>query len=63
MHPFALYLAATDIERNYGGSAKRKHASEPAPVEAVPLGELAPVSRFGRLTSIIRRWMTRATTA
>jgi hypothetical protein len=62
MHPFALYLAATDVERNYGGSAKRNHISEYAPVDALPLSELPPVSRLRRLTSLLRRRVARATT-
>jgi hypothetical protein len=57
MHPFALYLAATDYERNHG--AQRARRQPYAAVDALPLTEPAKVSRFDRLTAILRRRVTR----
>ena len=63
MHPFALYLAATDVERNYGDAAERNRRPRYAPVDALPLNEPARVSRRGRLIAILRRRVARAATA
>lgn len=60
MHPFALYLAATDVEHNY---AERNRRPRYAPVDALPLNEPARVSRRGRLIAILRRRVARAATA
>ena len=63
MHPFALYLAATDVERNYGDAAERNRRPRYALVDALPLNEPARVSRRGRLMAILRRRVARAATA
>lgn len=55
MHPFALYLAATDAERNFSTAAERNRRPLYAPVDALPLDEPARLSRRGRLTAILRR--------
>ena len=54
MHPFGLYLAATDIERKNRaalGQDRRQFAS----VDALPLIEPAPVSRLSRIAAMLRR--------
>ena len=61
MHPFGLYLAAVDAERTYGPDAKQSRKPPFAPVDAPPLVEPAPGSRIGRLTSMLRRGVARAT--
>ena len=58
MHPFALYLAATDYERNHGAGSQRDRRPPYAAVDALPLTEPAPVSRVDRLTAILRRRVT-----
>ena len=63
MHPFALYLAATEVEHNYGDAAQRNRRPQYAAVDALPLNEPAPVSRRGRLTAILRRRVARAASA
>ena len=63
MHPFALYLAATDVEHRYGASAEGNRRPRFALVDAVPPNEPAPVSRLGRLTAILRRRVARAASA
>ena len=63
MHPFALYLAATDVERNYGDAAERNRRPQYAPVDALPLIEAAPVSRRSRLIAILRRRVAGAASA
>ena len=63
MHPFALYLAATDVERNYRAAAELNGRPRYALVDALPLNEPAPVSRRGRLIAILRRRVSRAATA
>ena len=60
MHPFALYLAATDVERKHGVAAERNRQPRYAPVNALPLIEPAPVSRLGRLAATLRRRVARA---
>ena len=63
MHPFALYLAATDVERNDRAAAERNRRPRWAPVDALPLNEPAPVPRRARLMAIIRRRVARAASA
>ena len=63
MHPFALYLAAIDVEHNYGEAAGRNRRPGYAAVDALPLNEPAPASRRGRLAAMLRRRVTRAATA
>jgi hypothetical protein len=55
MHPLALYLAATDAERNYGTAGERNRRPQYATVDALPLNESARVSRLSRLTAGLRR--------
>jgi hypothetical protein len=55
MHPFGLYLAATDVERTYGAGAEQNRRPRYAPVDALPLIEPARVSRLGRLAATLRR--------
>jgi hypothetical protein len=63
MHPFALYLAATDANRNYGATAERNRRPRFAPIDALPLNEPAPVSLRGRLKAILRRRVAHAASA
>ncbi len=63
MHPFALYLAATDVEHSYGAAAERNRQPRWAPVDALPLNEPAPVSRRDRLMAILRRRVARPASA
>jgi hypothetical protein len=63
MHPFALYLAATDSERNYGTAAARNRRPQYATVDALPLDEPARVSRLGRLAAMLRRRVARVASA
>jgi hypothetical protein len=63
MHPFALYLAAIDVEHNYGDATERNRGPRYAAVDALPLHEPARVSRRGRLTAILRRRVARAVSA
>jgi hypothetical protein len=63
MHPFALYLAAIDVENNYGDAAERNRRPRYAAVDALPLNEPAPVARRTRLMAILRRRVARAASA
>lgn len=63
MHPFALYLAATDFEHKDRAAAERNRRPQYAPVDALPLNKPARVSRLGRLTAILRRRAARAASA
>ena len=60
MHPFALYLAATHVEHDYGAASERNRRPRYASVDALPLNEPAPVSRLCRLTAFLRRRVERA---
>jgi hypothetical protein len=62
MHPFAMYLAAVDHDRNRS-AAERHRRPRYALVDALPLSEPAPVSRLDRLTAILRRRAARPTGA
>ena len=62
MHPFALYLAATDYDRNRS-TADRHRRPQFAHADAPPLSEPTPVSRLERLMAIVRRRVARATSA
>jgi hypothetical protein len=55
MHPFALYLAATDVEHKHRAAAERNRGQQYATVDALPLNEPAPMSRRDRLIEILRR--------
>jgi hypothetical protein len=63
VHPIGLYLAALDVEHNYGNAAERNRRPRYAAVDALPLNEPAPMSRRGRLTAILRRRVARAPSA
>jgi hypothetical protein len=61
MHPFGIYLAITDSQRDNGwGQAKERRAAF-APVDALPITEPEPepVSRIGRLAAMLRRRVMR----
>ena len=58
MHPFVLYLAATDVERNHE-AAGRDRRSQYTRVDALPLVESAPASRLGRLAATFGRRVAR----
>jgi hypothetical protein len=63
VHPFALYLAAINAERNDGAAADRNRRPEYAAVDALPLPERASPSPRGRLIAILRRRVERAANA
>lgn len=63
MHPFGLYVAAVDAERNSGGNAQRNRQPQYATVDALPLTEPACVSRLSRLMTVLRRGVTRLASA
>ena len=59
MHPLGTYLAITDGRREYGlGQAKDGPAAF-ARVDATPITEPEPRSRFGRLAAMLRRRVLR----
>lgn len=60
MHPFALYLGATDGARTNGNASRPSGRPRYASVDASPLDAPAPVSLLGRLTTILRRRVLRA---
>lgn len=60
MHPFAMYLAAIDVEHSNREAGERNHRPQYAAVDALPLNEPAPLSRRGRLMAILRRRIARA---
>ena len=56
MHPFGIYLAITDSQREY---AKVDRRVPFAKVDAPPLTEPEPVSRRTRLVAMLRRHVMR----
>lgn len=62
MHPFGMYLAITDSQREHGAAADARRAGF-ARVDARPLLEPEPVSRIGRLVTIVRRRVSRTANA
>ena len=59
MHPFGIYLAITDGQREYAwGRAKDSRAAF-ARVDAMPITDPEPVSRIGRLATMLRRRILR----
>ena len=54
MHPFGLYLAATDIERK-NRAAQGQDRARFASVDALPVIEPAAVSRLARFAAMLRR--------
>jgi hypothetical protein len=63
MHPFVLYLAATDVEHNHRAAAERNRGQRYATVDALPLNEPAPMSRRNRLIELLRRRVASAAVA
>ncbi len=63
MHPFGLYLAATEVEHNHRAAYEGNRRPRFAAVDALPLNEPAPVSRRARLVTILRRRSARAASA
>ena len=65
MHPFGLYLAITDRQRQHGWVAADARRASFAPVDALPITEPEPepVSRIGRLAQIVRRRVMRTAAA
>jgi hypothetical protein len=59
MHPFGLYLAATDIERKDRTAAGQDRPARFAAVDALPLNDPAPASRLARFTTMLRRRVAR----
>lgn len=59
MHPFGLYLVATDIQRQHRWGAEYERRASFAKVDALPLTDPEPPSRIARLTSIVRRRVIR----
>ncbi|MBA2718828.1 MAG: hypothetical protein H0U52_06245 [Chloroflexi bacterium] len=63
MHPFALYLAVTDVERNNRADAAWNRRPRWAPVDALPINEPAKVPPRGRLMAMLRRRAARVARA
>ena len=63
MHPFGMYLAITDSQRQHGWVAADARRAGFARVDATPLLEPEPVSRIGRLVTIVRRRVSRTANA
>ena len=59
MHPFGLYLAVTDRQREHGRAPAQQRRASFAKVDALPIAEPEPVSRVARLTAIMRRRVMR----
>jgi len=56
MHPFGIYLAITDSQREHAAVDRRVLFAK---VDAAPLTEPEPVSRRTRLVATLRRHMMR----
>ena len=52
MHPFGIYLALTDSQREHAARDRRVTFAK---VDATPLAEPEPVSRRTRLVAALRR--------
>ena len=63
MHPFGIYLAITDSQREHGWVAADARRAGFARVDTTPLVEPEPVSRMGRLVAVVRRRLSRAANA
>jgi hypothetical protein len=59
MHPFGLYLAITDSQRENGWVAAHERRASFARVDAMPITKPKPVSWIGRLAAIVRRRVMR----
>jgi hypothetical protein len=59
MHPLGTYLAITDSRREHGLGQARERRPAFAPVDAAPLAEPEPSSRFARLAAMLRRRVLR----
>jgi hypothetical protein len=58
MHPFGLYLAITDSQREHGWPTKERQVQF-AGEDATPVVAPEPVSRMRRLAGIVRRRVLR----
>jgi hypothetical protein len=56
MHPFGMYLAITDSQREHAAADRRLSYAK---VDAAPLTEPEPVSRRTRLAATLRRHVIR----
>ncbi len=63
MHPFGMYLAITDSQREHGWVAAEARRAGFARVDATPLAEPEPMSRIGRLAAVVRRRVGRTANA
>jgi len=60
MHPFGIYLALTDSQREYAAADRRASFAK---VDASPLTEPEPVPRRMRLAATLRRHFMRTASA
>jgi hypothetical protein len=60
MHPFGIYLALTDSQREHAATDRRVSFAK---VDAPPLTEPEPVSRRTRLVATLRRHVMRTASA
>ena len=59
MHPFGLYLAITDRQHEEHRVAAEEHRVKFARVDALPISNPEPASRFSRVAAIVRRRVLR----
>ncbi len=59
MHPFGIYLAITDSQREHGWVAADARRAAFARVDATPITEPERVSRIRRLAAMVRRHFLR----
>jgi hypothetical protein len=59
MHPFGTYLAITTVHREPDWSAPESDPATFARVDATPVREPEPRSRFARLAAMLRRRVLR----
>jgi hypothetical protein len=59
MHPFGLYLAITDRQREEHHVAAEEQRVTFARVDALPISNPEPVSRVSRVAAIVRRRVLR----
>lgn len=62
MHPLGLYLVISDNQREHGHRTDDRRPTYAA-VDAVPMTAREPRARFGRLSAIVRRRVTRTASA
>lgn len=63
MHPFGLYLAVTDRQREHGWVAVDERRPRFAGVDAAPLANPEAETRVERLAAIVRRRIMRTANA